>query len=69
MVRLEGAWLYSVLSVYLSVCLRACLWSWSQLQPENACVLREGRWINDLPASQLVPGDIVFVKVEWAGMT
>lgn len=34
-----------------------------QLQPENACVLRDGKWINDLPAAELVPGDIIFVKV------
>ena len=34
-----------------------------QLQPENACVLRDARWVNDLPARELVPGDIIFVKV------
>jgi Ca2+-transporting ATPase len=34
-----------------------------KLQPENACVLREGRWLNDLPARELVPGDIIFVRV------
>lgn len=34
-----------------------------KLQPENACALREGQWVNDLPARQLVPGDIIFVKV------
>jgi P-type Ca2+ transporter type 2C len=34
-----------------------------QLQPENACVLRDGRWIADLPAAELVPGDFIFVKV------
>ena len=31
-----------------------------QLQPSLACALRGGEWLNALPASELVPGDIVY---------
>lgn len=34
-----------------------------KLQPENSCVLRDGVWINEFPASNIVPGDIVYVRV------
>ncbi|KAJ1426607.1 hypothetical protein B484DRAFT_450624 [Ochromonadaceae sp. CCMP2298] len=34
-----------------------------KLQPENACVLRDGAWNGALPASEIVPGDILYLRV------
>jgi len=34
-----------------------------KLQPETASVLREGTWIGEMSASELVPGDIIYVRV------
>ena len=34
-----------------------------RMQPESACVLRDGVWRTDLPASNLVPGDILALRV------
>lgn len=34
-----------------------------KMQPYNACVLRNGEWIDDFPAQLLVPGDIIQLRV------
>lgn len=34
-----------------------------KLQPETARVLRDKHWISELPASELVPGDIIHLRV------
>jgi Ca2+-transporting ATPase len=34
-----------------------------KLQPQKACVLRNGIWNSEFPVAQIVPGDIVYVKV------
>jgi len=34
-----------------------------ELQSEHARVLREGKWIQDLPARELVPGDVIDLSV------
>ena len=34
-----------------------------KLQPETARCLREGRWVHDLDAAELVPGDIIELRV------
>jgi magnesium-transporting ATPase (P-type) len=34
-----------------------------KLQPETACVLRNGLWQGEFPASDLVPGDIIYLRV------
>ena len=33
-----------------------------KLQPTLACALRGGEWHNALPAAELVPGDLVYLK-------
>jgi Ca2+-transporting ATPase len=33
------------------------------LQPETATVLREGKWLGEFPATNLVPGDIIKLRV------
>ena len=34
-----------------------------KLQPVTACVLRQSVWQSELPASQIVPGDILYLRV------
>ena len=34
-----------------------------KMQPYNACVLRNGEWIDNFPAENLVPGDIIQLRV------
>jgi Ca2+-transporting ATPase len=34
-----------------------------KLQPTTACVLRDGEWVNSLPAAELVPGDVIRLRV------
>jgi P-type Ca2+ transporter type 2C len=34
-----------------------------KLQPETACVLREGIWQGEFPAASVVPGDIIYLRV------
>jgi len=34
-----------------------------KLQPDNCKCLRGGEWVHDLPAAELVPGDIVEIRV------
>jgi Ca2+-transporting ATPase len=34
-----------------------------KLQPENACVLRDGVWNGSLSAAEIVPGDILYLRV------
>eukprot|EP01041_Mallomonas_annulata_P010609 gene10609-22148_t len=34
-----------------------------KLQPDFSCVLRDGEWNNNFPSSNLVPGDIIALKV------
>ena len=34
-----------------------------KLQPETACVLREGVWQGEFPVSEIVPGDIIYLRV------
>eukprot|EP01041_Mallomonas_annulata_P012034 gene12034-25221_t len=33
------------------------------LQPDFSCVLRDGVWQNDFPVSDIVPGDIIYLRV------
>jgi len=42
---------------------RSALEALNKLQPEYARCLRDGVWCHELPASQLVPGDIIEVRV------
>ena len=41
----------------------ASLESLKQLQPETACVLRDGVWNGEFPAEKIVPGDVVYLRV------
>lgn len=34
-----------------------------KLQPESACVLRDGIWKGELPVAEVVPGDIIYLRV------
>ena len=34
-----------------------------KLQPETACVLRDGVWQGDFPSADIVPGDIIYLRV------
>ena len=34
-----------------------------RLQPETACVLRDGIWQGEFPAADIVPGDILYLRV------
>ena len=34
-----------------------------KLQPEQCCCKRDGEWDGDLPAANLVPGDVVYLRV------
>ena len=34
-----------------------------RLQPETACVLREGVWHGEFPSADIVPGDIIYLRV------
>ena len=41
----------------------ASLEALKQLQPETACVLRDGVWNGEFPAEEIVPGDVVYLRV------
>ena len=34
-----------------------------RLQPDSACVLREGVWHGEFPSADIVPGDIIYLRV------
>ena len=34
-----------------------------RLQPDTACVLREGVWHGEFPSADIVPGDIIYLRV------
>lgn len=61
--------------IVIILALNACVGVWQsrsaedslealkKMQPETARVLRDKSWINDLPASLLVPGDVIHLRV------
>ncbi|CAM9515328.1 unnamed protein product [Chrysoparadoxa australica] len=55
--------LNAVIGVWQSRSAQDSLDALKKLQPENACVLRGGQWISTIPASELVPGDVIYLKV------
>lgn len=55
--------LNAIIGVWQSRSAQDSLEALKALQPETACVLRDGQWISSLPAEDLVPGDIVYLRV------
>lgn len=53
----------AIVGAYQTLSAEDALSALKKLQPQKACVLRSGMWNNDFPASELVPGDIIYVKV------
>ena len=41
----------------------ASLEALKQLQAETACILRDGVWVGEFPAEDIVPGDIMYLRV------
>jgi P-type Ca2+ transporter type 2C len=55
--------LNAVIGVWQSRSAQDSLDALRKLQPDTACVLRGGQWISALPAQDLVPGDIMYLRV------
>ena len=53
----------AVVGVWQEVSAQSALDALKKLQPDNCKCLRDGEWIHNMPASQLVPGDIIEVRV------
>ena len=53
----------AVVSALQSRSAESSLEALKRMQPTTATVLRNGVWINDMPAAQLVPGDIIKLRV------
>lgn len=53
----------AIVGAYQTLSAEDALSALKKLQPQKACVLRASMWNNDFPASELVPGDIIYVKV------
>ena len=55
--------LNSLVGVWQSKSAESSLDALKKLQPDSACVLREGSWQSEFPVSQIVPGDIIYLRV------
>lgn len=53
----------AVVGVFQSRSAEGSLAALKKLQPATACVLRSGEWLGDLPAEEIVPGDIIYLRV------
>eukprot|EP00638_Chattonella_subsalsa_P008993 CAMPEP_0117769178 /NCGR_PEP_ID=MMETSP0947-20121206/22864_1 /TAXON_ID=44440 /ORGANISM="Chattonella subsalsa, Strain CCMP2191" /LENGTH=1124 /DNA_ID=CAMNT_0005593597 /DNA_START=59 /DNA_END=3434 /DNA_ORIENTATION=- len=53
----------AVIGVWQSKSAEDSLEALKKLQPDTACVLRGGSWIGELPAQELVPGDVIYMRV------
>ncbi|CAM9930481.1 unnamed protein product, partial [Phaeothamnion confervicola] len=55
--------LNAIIGIWQSRSAQDSLDALKKLQPETACVLRAGAWISTMSASELVPGDIMYLRV------
>ena len=55
--------LNAVVGIWQSQSAEDSLEALKNLQPNTACVLRDGAWIGSLPTAQIVPGDIIYLRV------
>jgi magnesium-transporting ATPase (P-type) len=55
--------LNSIIGVVQTKSAESSLDALKKLQPETTNVLRDSQWISDLPTSQLVPGDVIYLRV------
>mmetsp|Transcript_48800 Transcript_48800/g.83839 ORF Transcript_48800/g.83839 Transcript_48800/m.83839 type:complete len:1098 (+) Transcript_48800:108-3401(+) len=55
--------LNAIVGVWQSKSAEDSLEALKRLQPEVATALRGGQWLGELPAQELVPGDVIFVRV------
>jgi P-type Ca2+ transporter type 2C len=53
----------ALIGIYQSKSAEDSLQALKKLQPEFATVLRDGQWQTEVPASTLVPGDIISIRV------
>lgn len=55
--------LNAVVGIWQSKSAEDSLEALKRLQPDTACVLRDGVWYGELPSQLLVPGDIIYLRV------
>lgn len=55
--------LNALVGVWQTLSAEGSLDALKRLQPEYATVLRDGKWISDLPTREIVPGDILSLRV------
>lgn len=53
----------AMVGAYQTLSAEDALSALKKLQPQQACVLREGVWRSDFPVEEIVPGDLVYVRV------
>ena len=55
--------LNAIVGIWQSKSAEDSLEALKRLQPATACVMRDGVWQGEFPASEIVPGDIIYLRV------